>query len=175
MKKAGIIVVAVLFIGSLGAYAQEDKKQDDIKKAPTCKYCGADVGKFAHSRIDLEYEDAPAAAVCGLHCAAVDLSMNAERPPTIIRVADYNTKKMIDAGKASWVVGGKKPGVLCRRAKWAFEKKEDAEKFVKENGGMVAPFDAALKYAFADMYADLKMVRDKQMMKKAAMAKRHPH
>ncbi len=170
MKNAGIMVAIVLLIGAPAAYAQED-----VKKAPACRYCGMDLEKFSHSRISLEYEDGTAAGVCSLHCAAVGLSMNAEKTPKAIWAADYNTKKPIDAQKASWVVGGKKPGVMSRRAKWAFEKKEDAEKYVKENGGMVAPFDAALKYAFADMYPDLKMVRDKKAMKKGAMGKRHPH
>lgn len=167
MKKAGIIVAVVLLVGALAAYAQED-----IKKAPTCKYCGMDREKFSHSRISLEYEDGTATGVCSLHCAAVGLSMNAEKTPKAIWAADYNTKKLIDAQKASWVVGGKKPGVMSRRAKWAFEKREDAETYVKENGGMVAPFDAALKYAFADMYSDLSMVREKNENKKKKMMMR---
>lgn len=174
MKRTGIIVAVLLLIGALEAYAQED-----IRKAPTCRYCGMDRDKFAYSRVSLEYEDGTAVGVCSLHCAAVGLSMNAEKTPKAIWAADYNTKKLIDAQKASWVVGGKKPGMMSRRAKWAFEKREDAEKYVKENGGMVAPFDAALKYAFADMYPDLKMVREKnekkKMMKKGAMGKRPPH
>jgi copper chaperone NosL len=164
MKRTGVIVSVVFLIVALAAYAQED-----IKKAPSCKYCGMDRDKFTHSRASLEYEDGTVVSVCSLHCAAVGLSMNAEKTPKAIWAAEYNTKRLIDAQKASWVVGGKKPGVMSRRAKFAFEKREDAEKYVKENGGMVAPFDAALKYAFADMYADLNMVREKNESKQKKM------
>lgn len=42
---------------------------------------------------------------------------------------------LIDAEKAFWVIGGSKPGVMTKRAKWAFEKKEAADKFMLDNGG----------------------------------------
>lgn len=38
-------------------------------------------------------------------------------------VGDYNTKRLIDAEKAVWVIGGGKQGVMTKRAKWAFEKR----------------------------------------------------
>jgi nitrous oxide reductase accessory protein NosL len=81
-------------------------------------------------------------------------------------VGDYGTKKLIDAEKASWVIGGNKMGVMTKRAKWAFEKKEDAEKFVKENGGKISSFDDAMKATYEDMYADTKMIRERRKMKK---------
>ena len=34
---------------------------------------------------------------------------------------------------------------MTKQAKWAFEKKEDAEKFIAENGGILATFDEAMK------------------------------
>jgi nitrous oxide reductase accessory protein NosL len=55
---------------------------------------------------------------------------------------------------------------MTKRAKWAFEKKEAAEKFVKENGGNISTFDEALKAAYEDMYADIKMIRDRRKMRK---------
>jgi nitrous oxide reductase accessory protein NosL len=81
-------------------------------------------------------------------------------------VGDYGTKKLINAEKAIWVIGGSKPGVMTKKAKWAFEKKEDADKFVKENGGKVSTFDEAMKATYEDMYADTKMIRDRRRMKK---------
>jgi len=55
---------------------------------------------------------------------------------------------------------------MSKRAKWAFEKKDQAEKFVKENGGQLATFDEAMKAAYEDMYSDTKMIREKRKMKK---------
>ncbi len=75
-----------------------------------------------------------------LHCAAIDLILKIDKAPKAIRVGDYSTKNLIDAEKAFWIIGGSKMGVMTKRAKWAFEKKGDAEKFMKENGGTLAVF-----------------------------------
>jgi len=83
-------------------------------------------------------------------------------------VADYPSKKLIDAEKAAWVIGGGKPGVMTKRAKWAFENKADAELFMKENGGSIVAFDEAIKMAYEDMAQDTKMIREKRKMKKKA-------
>ena len=56
--------------------------------------------------------------------------------------------------------------VMTKRAKWAFEKKDDAEAFIKENGGTLAAFDEAMKAAYEDMYTDTKMIREKRKMMK---------
>jgi len=54
---------------------------------------------------------------------------------------------------------------MTKRAKWAFEKKEDAGAFIKDNGGKIAAFDEAIKAAYEDMYEDTKMIREKRKMK----------
>ena len=145
--------------------------QDDIKKHASCKYCGMDREKFAHSRIFIEYDDGTTEGTCSLHCAAIDFAVNIDKTPKAIRVGDYNTKKLIDTEKAFWIIGGSKMGVMTKRAKWAFEKKEDAQKFMKENNGRLATFDEAMKAAYEDMYQDTKMVRE--MRKKKRMMKHH--
>ncbi len=43
---------------------------------------------------------------------------------------------------------------MTKRAKWAFNEKEQAERFVKENGGRLASFDEVMKASFQDMYSD---------------------
>jgi copper chaperone NosL len=55
---------------------------------------------------------------------------------------------------------------MTKRAKWAFEKKEDAEKYIAEHGGTLATFEEAMKASYEDMYADSKMIREKRKMKK---------
>ena len=73
---------------------------------------------------------------------------------------------LVDAEKAYWVLGGNKPGVMTKRAKWAFAKKEDAEKFMAENGGSAITFEQAFKAAYEDMYADTKMIQDRRKMRR---------
>jgi copper chaperone NosL len=148
--------------------------QEDIKKFPSCKFCGMDREKFAHSRMFIEYDDGTSEGTCSIHCTAIDLILKIDKAPKAIRVGDYSTKNLIDAEKAFWVIGGSKMGVMTKRAKWAFEKKGNAEKFTSENGGSLAAFDEAIKAAYEDMYHDTKMIREKRkMMKKPTMEQKH--
>lgn len=147
--------------------------QEDTKAHPSCKYCGMDREKFSHSRMLIEYEDGSSTGTCSLHCTAIELSVNLDKSVKSIMVGDYNTKKLIDAEKAFWVIGGSKQGVMTKRAKWAFEKKEDAEAFIKENGGKIATLEEALKASYEDMYEDIKMIREKKKMMKQKMEHRH--
>ena len=117
----------------------------------------------------IEYEDNSTVAACSLHCASLDLALNLDKAPKTISVADYNTKELINAEAATWVIGGKKPGVMTRNAKWAFGKKEDAEKFRLENGGLISGFDEAMEAAYKDLGNDTKMIREKRKMMKKRM------
>jgi nitrous oxide reductase accessory protein NosL len=156
----GFIICAFMFSSS-AVFGETD-----IDKHKSCSYCGMDRGQFSFSRMLIIYDDGTESGVCSLHCAAVDLAIHLDKTPKTIQVGDYNSKKLVDAEQASWVIGGNKPGVMTKRAKWAFENKTDAEAFVKSNGGSIATFDEAIKAAYNDMYADTKMIRDKRKMKK---------
>lgn len=138
---------------------------DDTAAYKSCKYCGMDRTKFSHSRSLVTYEDGTAMGMCSIHCAAVELALNIDKTPKSIEVGDYNTKKLIDASKAFWVVGGDKQGVMTKRAKWAFENREDADGFIKANGGNLATFEEAIKGSYEDMYADTNMIRERRKMK----------
>lgn len=165
MKERIICGVAMMVWVAMGSLAFADS-MDDVKAAPGCKYCGMDRHQFAHSRMVIEYDDGAQVGVCSLHCAAIDLSLNIDKTPKTVWVADYNTKLLIDAGKAAWVMDPAKPGVMTRTAKWAFTTKENAEKFTRENGGNLAAFEDCLKAAYEGMYADLKMIREKRLAMK---------
>jgi copper chaperone NosL len=163
MKKG---ILSVLFIACMLSFGGVAFGDADIQKDPTCKYCGMDRAKFAHSRMFVEYDDGSSLGTCSIHCLAIDLVVNMDKTPRAIQVGDYNSKKLIDAEKAFWVIGGNKPGVMTKKAKWAFENKADAEKFIAENGGTLATFDEAMKVTFEDMYADTKMIQEKRKMMK---------
>jgi len=140
--------------------------QDDVKKHPACKYCGMDRQKFAHSRFFVENEDGSTEGTCSIHCTAIDFALNIDKTPKLMQVGDYNTRALIDAEKAYWVLGGNKPGVMTKRGKWAFAKKEDSEKFMAVNGGGAITFEQAFKAAYEDMYADTKMIQDRRKMRR---------
>lgn len=163
MKRNSLLVILgalfLVFAGNLWAF-------QDVQQSPSCKFCGMDRAKFAHSRMIVTYEDGSSLGTCSIHCLAIDLATNIDKTPRLIQVGDYNSKNLIDAEKAFWVIGGNTPGVMSKQAKWAFEKKEDAEKFVKENGGAIATFDEAMQAAYQSMYEDTKMIREKRKMKR---------
>jgi nitrous oxide reductase accessory protein NosL len=168
MKRAHVVYLAVavclIFGGLLAAQTKED-----IELYKDCKCCGMNRGMFDFSRMLIEYEDGTSAAVCSIHCAAVDLANNIDKTPKAIKVGDFNNKQLIDVEKAFWVVGGNKPGVMSKRGKWAFTKKDDAEAFIKNNQGTLATFDEAMKMAYEDMYEDTKTIREKRKMKRLKM------
>ncbi|MFB3884241.1 MAG: nitrous oxide reductase accessory protein NosL [Thermodesulfobacteriota bacterium] len=143
--------------------------QEDIQKYPSCKYCGMNRQQYAHSRVFIEYDDGTSIGTCSIHCAAVELALQLDKTPKAITVGDYGSKALIDVEKAFWVMGGNKMGVMTHRAKWAFEKKEEAEKFIKENGGVIASFDQAIKASYEDMYADTKMIRERRQARRMKM------
>lgn len=143
----------------------------DVERFGDCRYCGMDRGKFAHSRMLIEYEDGSAVGLCSLHCAAVELATTLDRTPLAIRVADYGSKDLIDAEKAIWVLGGSQGGVMTGRAKWAFADPADAEKFLAQYGGTLASFEEAIKAAYEDMYQDTRMIREKRKMKRMMQPK----
>ena len=150
-------VLSLIFGGV--AFAQTNEDTEHYK---ACKICGMDRAKFDFSRMLIEYDDGTVSPLVSIHCAAIDLASNIDKEPKSIKAADFYQKKLIDAETAFWVVGGKKPGIMSKRGKWAFEKKEDAEKFMSTNGGSLATFEDAMKMAYEDMYEDTKMIREKE-------------
>ena len=124
--------------------------------------------KFGHSRMIVTYTDDSSAGTCSLNCVVTDLSKNKGKTVKSLQVADYNTKKLIDAKAAAWVIGGSKKGVMTANAKWAFADRKDADAFIKANGGKSATFDESLKTAEKEQ-------ADKAQSKKSADHKGHDH
>lgn len=162
-------VLMTFLVLSLAGFALA---QEDVKLAPSCKYCGMDRTKFAHSRMVVTYDDGTKVSTCSIHCLAIDLSTNIDKTPVTIEVGDYISKRLIDAEKAYWVIGGNKPGVMTKQAEWAFANKVYAEKFIREHKGFLATFDEAMKAAYESMYTDTKMIREKRKVQKMQEAEK---
>jgi len=141
----GMLLFAVCLLTGFHALATEKVEAPD-----SCSHCGMDRTKFAHSRMTVEYDDGTTSGVCSLNCTAIDMNENKGKKVKSMLVADYNTKKLINAEKAFWVIGGDKKGVMTMTAKWAFAKKEDAAQFIKQFGGELGTFEGALKLASDD-------------------------
>jgi len=161
---------AALWLGSCSAALAQD-----VPQHPSCLYCGMNRGMYDFSRMLIEYDDGAATPLCSLHCAAIDLANKIDKAPKAIRVGDFQTKALIDAETAVWVVEGAKPGVMSKRGKWAFEQKMDAEAFLATNGGRLATFEQAVKLAYEDMYEDTLAIRARRKAKKMAMPQPPPN
>jgi nitrous oxide reductase accessory protein NosL len=152
-------VLSILFqlLPALPSYA--DGAEDTVEKPRHCKQCGMDRTVFARSRMLIVYDDGTTVGVCSIRCAAADMKQNRDKQIKSLMAADYTTKELIDAGTATWVIGGSKEGVMTAVPKWAFANKKDAEQFIKENGGEIASFDQAMKAAEGELHEGAGMHR----------------
>jgi len=134
----------------LHADAADAAPPADVKLHGDCAHCGMDRGTFAHSRMVITYADGRTTATCSIHCAAIDLGSDKGTAIKSVHVGDYNSKVLIDAEKAFWVIGGDRRGVMTKTPKWAFAEKSAAEAFIKNHGGKLATYREALSLAEKD-------------------------
>jgi nitrous oxide reductase accessory protein NosL len=139
---AGLLAAFLLCLCGTPAPAQED-----IDRHGECGNCGMSRKAYGYSRMLLRYRDGSESGVCSVHCAAVKLAASGERSPKSILVADRDTRELTDAETATWVMGGRKRGVMTRRPKWAFASRAAAEAFVREHGGEIVSWPEALAAA----------------------------
>jgi copper chaperone NosL len=154
------------------------KPQDnDIEKAPKCPYCGMDRKQYHHSRMVVHYSDDLFDGVCSLHCAATSLSINLDRDPKALWVADNaaagDVKPLIEVDKAHFLVGSSIKGVMTKRSKVAFASADAAKAAQVANGGELANFDDALLAAYSDMAGDVTMIRKMRAERKKKMMEMH--
>lgn len=145
MKRFGMFLLICMFFTGFAAIAAEK-----VEPPGECKKCGMDRVAFAHGRMMIVYADGTTAGTCSLNCAAVEMKANKGKKVKALKVADYTTKRLVDARTAVWVIGGSKDGIMTEIPKWAFAGKSAAERFVKENGGRMADFNEALDLALRE-------------------------
>jgi len=133
----------------------------------------------------VHYSDDLYDGTCSLHCAAISLSVNLDRDPKAIWVADNaaagDVKPLIEVDQASFLVGSSIKGVMTKRSKVAFGSADAAKAAQAANGGEIANFDGALLAACTDMAGDVTMIRKmraerrKKMMEQQDKPMDHQH
>ena len=143
--------------------ADAEPQVNDIQKCPKCNYCGMDRNRFHHSRMLVHYNDDTSDGVCSLRCAATGLAINVRSGTKAIWVGDNaspaEVKPLVDAEKATFLVGSGIRGVMTRRSKVAYSTVEAAEAARVANGGELLDFDKALLAAYADIAEAVTMSR----------------
>lgn len=124
----------------------------DVEQHRDCRHCGMDRKAFGYSRMLVEYRGGEQVGTCSLHCTVTELDGSNGREIISLKVADRDTRELIDAEKAVWVIGGTKRGVMTKQPKWAFATREAAQKFVENYGGVVAGWKEALAAARAEVH-----------------------
>jgi copper chaperone NosL len=133
--------VLVLCIG-LAANAS-----DDIDQHRFCMDCGMDRKAYGFSRMLLRFDDGTEVGVCSLHCAVLVMDAVPDRRIKELLVADRDSRTLIDAKQAFWVLGGNKRGVMTEHPSWAFSAKVSAKAFISEHGGRPATWPDVLDAA----------------------------
>ncbi|MFZ2447181.1 MAG: nitrous oxide reductase accessory protein NosL [Syntrophobacteraceae bacterium] len=163
----GLLVLGLLW----GPLAFTRAMDDDLASFPECTYCGMKRKAFAHSRMMVYHGNGESVGVCSLNCAVIDYVRDVDDSPGSLKVGDYGTKKLIDADRAYWVLGGDLPGVMTNRAKWAFEDKSAALLFIKRHGGELISFEEAVKTSYVDIFEDMRRLK---VLKREYSRVRHP-
>lgn len=145
IRRTGILAAAFLLLASL--FPLPVPAGSDIQEFPSCAHCGMSRKAFDYSRMLVTYEDGASVGTCSLACAEKEISGNRDRKLRAVKVADYETRLLLDADRAVWVIGGSEWGVMTRTPKWAFSGKVGAEAFARRSGGAVATWEEALAAA----------------------------
>jgi hypothetical protein len=98
MRKAVFLIITLLLNRNVCSWAGEHQA------APHFKYCGMDREKFRYRRMTIEYGDGGFVAACSIHSTSAYLALHIEKTPKTIWVADYDSNKLVDAEKATWVI-----------------------------------------------------------------------
>jgi nitrous oxide reductase accessory protein NosL len=118
-----------------------------VEKPAACDVCGMDRISLADSRVLITYSNKSVVGTCSIHCAHTDVVSKKSLKVETLQVADHDTRALIDAKKAYWVIGGREPGVMSDTAKSAFAERKRAEAFIMAKGGHLAGFEEVWKAA----------------------------
>ncbi|MDX1808802.1 MAG: nitrous oxide reductase accessory protein NosL [Sulfurospirillaceae bacterium] len=103
---------------------------------------------------------------CSIHCMVEEAVKNGKEVLDP-RVVDNTTLKFIDANKAYYVVGSKKPATMSMVSKYAFGTKKAALEFSKKFGGKIMTYAKVYKMVKANLKKEMMGIKKKQ----AKMAK----
>jgi hypothetical protein len=155
-----LILVSALFFFTM-VHAEEQKY---------CPLCSMNLKMFWKTTHWLTFADGTRSGYCSIHCASI---VYQKRAANIDRweVADYDTKELINAHKAHFLIGSDLPGTMTPVSKLAFASLDVAKKYQKEHGGTISTFDDALRRAIEGRGEDMAMIK-KKVVKMSAMGKK---
>ena len=181
MKK--LILAIILLTLTLSSLSAKNYRAVPLEKATLlktgkekmyCSICGMTLPMFYRTN-HASHHDGHDDQYCSITCEMTDMIVN-NRKMTDFRVVDNATDsktylKFIDANKAFFIVGSKKPGTMSMISKYAFSDKKSALKFQEKNGGKLMDFKDLVSMVKAKLQKDLKATKKRQAkaIKKGSM------
>jgi len=147
-----VLLVSVMFqlvivVSHVHAHGAAKSEHDDIRSHRGCAYCGMDRSQYSQSRMQIRYADNSVVGLCSIRCLVIELKAQKRKKIRVIEVADFNTRKLVNAEKAYWVIGGGLKGIMTNTPKWAFADKSAAEMFINKHGGILSSYEKVLATA----------------------------
>lgn len=180
-----VFLLAILVMVSTNGYSEEmnhEMKENSGKKMPTrfqsvssdkavilqegennkfCPKCGMTLPMFYRTN-HAAHVDGISKQYCSIHCLAEAIADGGK--VSDIKVVDNTTLEFIDVLQSWYVVGSSKPGTMTMISKYAFGKRDAAEKFAKEYGGKVMTFYTLLDHVKSTLAQESAMIQEKQAM-----------
>jgi len=155
MKKS--FIIWIMFF-AFGFFLYTDVHAEDQKYCPLCSMNLKMFWKTSHW---LTFSEGTRTGYCSIHCAS---KVYQDRATDIDRweVADYDTKKLIDAYNAHFLIGSDLPGTMTPVSKLAFASLDVSHRYQKEHGGTIGTFDDALKRTLEGRGEDMAMIKKKK-------------
>jgi len=151
MKRLFLLLILIfqlaIVVSHVDAHGAGKSEHADIRYHRGCVYCGMDRNQYSQARMRITYSDNSVVGLCSIRCLTIELKAQNKKKIKSIEVADFFTRKLIDAENAYWVVGGSVKGVMTNTPKWAFADKVGAEKFINKHGGTLSSYEKILAMA----------------------------
>jgi len=184
MKKLMISLLAVVFLSTVNIFAmspgdgqgmKNSKAMANYRAVPSskaeilqdgknkmyCPICGMTLPMFYKTNHAATDHEGHTHQYCSIVCEIEDAVKNGKKL-TDFKVVDNTTLKFMDAKKAYFVVGSKKPGTMSVVSKYAFGTKDAAQTFANANGGDIMNFDEVYKMVEKSLEKDLKATKMRQ-------------
>jgi len=114
-----------------------------IMGTSSCPVCSMHIKKFYKTSHAVVYNDGKKEHFCSITCLAK--IMKKRKDIKTIYVVDASTNKLINAKKATYVIGSKVPSTMGGSSRVAFTSKNSATAFQKKYGGKIVNFSTALR------------------------------
>jgi nitrous oxide reductase accessory protein NosL len=117
-----------------------------VYAADRCIQCGMRVDEAKRQYFVVTTKDGKKQKTCNQGCAVIFME-NIKGEVKSVEAVDYNTGKTIRARDAFYVKGSNVKPVMGGESVVSFSKKEDAERFQKEQGGRLMTYDELFEAA----------------------------